>query len=208
MGQPLGSLSAVYRESVTVQALFGSQSLLTYPSYLTDMSHVLKLSPNGHQIHLGLRNGKVLVRAMFRGKWLELIPAKVFYSTSSFDLPSPLINDCVHWLDLKSGILEIRPQSSIWYEKLSNWKLNVKTKTALRGRTVRLVRLVNPQSSIFQAIADIFQGFEGSQHLTVFQPKLRPLSVELKRLGLSFTVNGRGWLESPQLKAEINNNRK
>jgi hypothetical protein len=204
MGQPLGSLSAVYRESVTVQALFGSQSLLTYPSYLTDMSHVLKLSPNRHQIHLGLRNGKVLVRAMFRGKLLELIPAKVFYSARSFDLPSPLINDCVHWLDLKSGILEIRHQPNIWYEKVSNWELNVKTKTALR----RTVRLVDPQSSIFQDIANIFQGFEGPQHLTVFQPEFRPLSVELKRLGLSFTVNGRGWLESSQLKAEINSNRK
>jgi hypothetical protein len=107
-------------------------------------------------------------------------------------------------LDLKSGILEIRHQPNIWYEKVSNWELNVKTKTALR----RTVRLVDPQSSIFQDIANIFQGFEGPQHLTVFQPEFRPLSVELKRLGLSFTVNGRGWLESSQLKAEINSNRK
>jgi len=203
MGQPIGRLSAVYRESVTLKTLFGNQSLLTYPSHLTGMSHLLAVSPNGHQIHVGLRDGKVVVRARFRDKMLEFIPAETFYSKTHFDIPFSLINNCVHWLDLKTGILEIRQQPTIWYSKPSNWSLNVNTRKAQR----RTVTLINPQSKIFQAITNIFSNFEHPPHITVFQPESRPLSVELRRLELSFTVNRRGWLESSQLRAEINDNR-
>jgi hypothetical protein len=37
----------------------------------------------------------------------------------------------------------------------------------------------------------------------VYQPEKKNLSVELKRLALSFTVNSRHYLESAQLRAEM-----
>ena len=206
MGQPIGRLSAIYRESVTIQALFGSQSLLTYPSHLPGMSYVLKLDHNKHQIHLGLRDGKVLVRALIHGELHELIPPESFYGRENFDFPFSLITECVHWLNLTTGVLDIRRQPNIWSSRnLSNWKLNVWTKQAQRGK--KGTTLVNPQSVIFHAVRDIFHGFERPEHITVYQPACGPLSVELRRLGLSFKVTN-GWLRSPQLQAEINGNRK
>ncbi len=203
MGQPIGRLSPVYQECVTVQTLFGNQSLLTYPSHLPGMSYALTVNMNGHQIHLGLRSGKTFVRALYRGTMLELIPAAIFHSATNFDIPFSMINNCVHWLDLKTGIIEIRQHPHIWYSRPGNWTLNVNTRKAQR----RTVTLVNPQSKVFQAITNIFRYFEYPQHITVFQPESRPLSVELRRLELSFTVNSRGWLESSQLRAEIDDNR-
>ena len=70
---------------------------------------------------------------------------------------------------------------------------------SLRNATVSLV---DPQSRTFRQVASICQ-FEYPRELTVFQPSRRPLSVELRRLELSFSVNQDRCLESSQLKAYI-----
>jgi hypothetical protein len=150
------------------------------------MSHVLTVRPKGREIHIGLRNGNVIVCAAIHGIMFELIPANVFHSRATFDLPFSLINDCVHWLDLKTGILEIRQRPDIWCRKLSNWSLDVTKRKAQR----RTVTLINAQSSIFHAITNIFRDFEHPEQITVYQPEFRRLSVELRRLELTFTVNG------------------
>lgn len=66
--------------------------------------------------------------------------------------------------------------------------------------------MVDPQSPLFQRVAATFDYFEHRRYLTVFQPLKGRLIVELRRLALSFSVNSRNLLESPQLKAEIDLN--
>ncbi|KAI9742780.1 MAG: hypothetical protein M1818_003509 [Claussenomyces sp. TS43310] len=70
------------------------------------------------------------------------------------------------------------------------------------------VLLVDPQSDLFIRIAGIFRYFEDPQHLTIFQPlnSKGSLSVELKRLALSFYVNTRSLLQCRELRAEIDPN--
>lgn len=77
-GQPLGKLPAEYRDSAALGDLFGKQDLLTFPSGLPGMKYVLALVMNGHQIHLGFRNGKLIVRVVWKGTILELVPRAVF----------------------------------------------------------------------------------------------------------------------------------
>ena len=67
----------------------------------------------GHQIHLGFRNESLIVRARFREQLLELIPFQIFGNPTRFDLPGTLIMDCVHWLNIKTGVVEIRQQPQI-----------------------------------------------------------------------------------------------
>lgn len=106
------------------------------------------------------------------------------------------------WLNLNTGTIEIRQKPHIWKFKDANWQLNVQSRRAYR----RTVCLVDPHSITFKRVYRVFDYFEYPNHLTVYQPQFRNLSVELKRLSLSFTVNRDRFLESSQLRAIIDGN--
>lgn len=197
--QPLGKLPAVHRESFVIGQLFGSQNVSTYPSSLRGMTYTVVFAINGHQIHIGFRENALIVRACVKGTVLELIPRDTFGGARNFDLPGSLVEHCVHWLDLNTGILEIRQEPDIWISKPSNWILDFNSRTAHRRKSV----LIDPHSPPFQRIARIFDRFEYPGRLTVFQPEKGNLSVELRRLELSFYVNVDGLLACRQLCAEI-----
>lgn len=198
-GQPLGKLPAHHAKSMVLGQLFGNQSLLTYPSSLRGMTYALAFVKNGHQIHIGLRQGTLIVQACVRGTILELIPQNVFGGAKNFDLPDSLVEHCVHWLDINTGILEIRQQPDIWIAKHSNWTLDFKSRLAYRRRSM----LVDPHSPPFRRITQIFDRFEYRGRLTIFQPEKGNLTVELRRLELSFFINSKGLLECRQLSSEI-----
>ncbi|XP_044720036.1 very large low complexity protein [Hirsutella rhossiliensis] len=159
-GQPLGRPPLDIIGSTDVKYLFGKRNLLTYPSYLTGMSHVVAIPVDDHHIHFGRRGDEVVIRAIHwtRGRTdlLEYIPGRVFRGESDFDLPSELVDSCAHWLNLSTGDLEIRRQPTIWTSRPGNWTLNVQTRQAKRRETY----LVDPHSEVFGKIKDILQGFE------------------------------------------------
>ncbi|KAJ4329354.1 hypothetical protein N0V84_000249 [Fusarium piperis] len=176
------------------------------------MEHQLVNQVGGHQIHFGSRDGKVIIRAVFKGALLEYVPRTVFKGQTGYDLPSGLVEDCVHWLNLQDGKLEMRRKPRIWAPRPSNWILDVNRRHAARGAGRRNrydqlspgTSLVEPRSEIGQRIYHIFQGFEDAEKLTIYQPSgFGPLWVEMKRLEIRFFVNTRGLLQCPQLSAEV-----
>lgn len=195
-GKPLGHFPTEYRKQVVLQELFGNQNMMTYPSALPGMTYSLLIRPYGHQIHLGFCNGKIIVRACTRDTVLELIPRELFISPSHWDLPASLIENCIHWLDLKTGFVEIRRQPNVWKSMQSNWYLNIYNRKANR----RTSFLVDPQSPLFQRVARLFDRFEYAKYVTAYQPERSSLSVELRRLELSFWVNTKNLLQSSQLR--------
>ncbi|MCJ1431212.1 hypothetical protein MMC27_000563, partial [Xylographa pallens] len=201
-GRPVGKLPFEHQQSVVLEQLFGKQSLRTYPSGLRGMTYTLAFPVYGHQIHIGFRNNVLIVQACVRDTLLELIPQELFGGASNFDLPASLVENCVHWLDIRTGVIEIRQRPDIWKIKSSNWYLDCNARMARRRNST----LVDPHSLVFKQIANIFNGFEYRGRLTVFQPKNISLSVELRRLELSFFVNTRGLLECRQLRSEVEPN--
>jgi hypothetical protein len=205
MGRPIGKLPPEERTTGVLQRLFGNQSLRVYPSQLSGMEHVLSMPVYGHEVHIGSRDGSLLVRAYLNGRVMELIPPEIFGSNNYFDLPASLVDDCFHWLDLSTGILEIRhaqqSQANIWRSRPSTWYLDVRRRVATRSH----LTLVDPFSPLFERVAQNFEHFESRRHLTLFQPGAMrgTLTVELRRLELSFCVNDKNLLESSQLRAEI-----
>ncbi|KAF2802677.1 uncharacterized protein BDZ99DRAFT_454339 [Mytilinidion resinicola] len=198
-GKQSGTLPAEYRQDPIIHVLFGTQNLRVLPSYQPGMSiFVAQPMPYKHRIHLGFRRGQLIVRATQGYRTLELIRSDIFRNGSQYDLPSPLIENCYHWLDLDSGVLEIR-QDDIWKSKNSNWMLNLRTRHAMRRNST----LVDPYSPVAKKIAQNFFYFEYAHHVTVFEPHNGRLSVELKRLELSFFVNSSRLLQCRQLGAEI-----
>ncbi|KAI1371939.1 hypothetical protein F4677DRAFT_449941 [Hypoxylon crocopeplum] len=207
-GQPIGRLPTDPKSTIILRELFGTQtSLMKFPSNSPGMSHVLAFTKEGYQIHIGYDGESTIIRAIRGAQVLELIPRDKFYNEDSFDLPAHLIFDCVHWLDLVTGILEIRPKSrNIWCSDRFNWKLDETTSTCSRfARGVKLKEiLVDPRCPLFNQVSNIFSGFERPMHLTIYQPSGRfSLTVEMPRMQLKWFVNQNRLLQSSHLQAEI-----
>ncbi|KFA51508.1 hypothetical protein S40293_06317 [Stachybotrys chartarum IBT 40293] len=209
-GKPLGRLPLQMRQDPAIQELFGGQHLLTRPSSILEYQLVSDVEQ--HQVHFGSRDGQVVIRVFFRKSLLEYVPRDVFKSAAGWDLPSGLVDDCVHWLNLQTGQLEMRRKPWIWKPKPSNWILDVRERVAVRNQTGHSrhgkqslgANLVEPRSEIGQRIASIFRDFEDVDKLTIYQPAGKgSLSVEMKRLEIRFSVNSKGLLECRQLGAEV-----
>ncbi|CAF3547431.1 unnamed protein product [Fusarium graminearum] len=212
-GKPLGRLPLQMTQDPAVQELFGEQHLLTRPSGL--LEYQLANDIMGHQVHLGFRDGKLVIQALHRGLLLQYVPRDIFKGSSGCDLPTDLVDRCVHWLNLRTGELEMRRKPWIWKTKQSNWILNTRSRVAIRNQSKGNIhrkaspgsKLVEPRSSVGQKIMLIFRHFEDVDKLTIYQPIGKgTLSVEMKRLEIRFAVNNKGLLESPQLNAEVDPN--
>ncbi|KAF2745985.1 hypothetical protein M011DRAFT_527167 [Sporormia fimetaria CBS 119925] len=197
-GQPLGALPPEYRRPV-IKRLFGNMPLHVFPSTRPGMSLVVSgKMPFGHRIHLGFSDGEMVVRAEQGLKVLEYVPAELFSRGMVYDFPNALIEDCYHWMDLTCDVMEIR-QGHCWKSKTSNWYLDMNTRRATRRKST----LVDPHSQLYKLATMNVLYFEEPRHITLYQPLEYSLSVELKRLELSFSVSPNGLLRSKQLGAVI-----
>ena len=187
------------RGAHAIAHLFPNQRLVVYASSLFGMTYKVAFNPDGQEVHLGFRQGDLIVRAWTQNGLWEYIPAGVFEANGDFDLPALLTVDCVHWLHLQSNIIEVRKMTRIWKSATGNWNINLNTCMATR----RNCTLLEPRSDLFQHFTSIFRGFEDPRHIAVYQPAGCALVVDLRRYELSFNVRSDGILECPQLQATV-----
>ncbi|KAF2123668.1 hypothetical protein P153DRAFT_435751 [Dothidotthia symphoricarpi CBS 119687] len=204
-GKPLGKLPRDIRESLEVKKLFGNQYLRTLPSAEHGMSYVMTTRMHNHEFHFGMRDGRVIIRARTRGNLLEYVPPALFSGPNSFDLPFGLVSNCQHWLNLNMKCIEVRRKPEAWQTRTNDWIIDLVDR---QGKRSERSTLVDPNSILFQQVADIFRHFENPNKITIFQPihKNGALSVELRHLELSFKVNKQGLLQCHELGAEIDPN--
>ncbi|PTU19910.1 hypothetical protein P175DRAFT_0516959 [Aspergillus ochraceoroseus IBT 24754] len=188
-GRIIGKLPADVRDSEILKEIFGSQRLFAFPSNLPGMDYTLANHGEGHQ-------------ARTSNSILELIPRHVFGNGPEFDLPFSLISDCIHWIYIRTGILEARRKPHIWKTRGGNWIVDIHSRRAQRRQSI----LVDPFSRLARSISQIFLHFEYSCRLTIFQPPRGKLSVELKQLDLDFFVNDKGLLQCRQLGSVVDPN--
>ncbi|KAI8168212.1 hypothetical protein K4K49_009945 [Colletotrichum sp. SAR 10_70] len=202
--KPLGKLPKAPEHIEVLNELFGDQALLTFPSSQRGMDYTLCLKPRNYRIDVGFEAGNMIVRATKGNQCLQLIPRKVFRTQTSWDLPGPLLDDCRHWLDLRTGKLFITCAPDIWNIHTRNWTLDIHRGVCQRPRgAAGFDRLVDTYSPLFNRVSRIFDGFENKGQILVYQPASRHLEVEIRRLQLLFYVNHRQILQSPQLGSEI-----
>lgn len=205
-GRPLGKLPEEYNKDEFFRYVFGDRAYLTYPSSMPGMIYMLACIFHRHEIHIGFRGKCQIIRARNWFTTMELIPPNTFRSREANgvpDFPLPLIENCAHWLDLQTGMVEVRPRATMYRSKGSDWQLNLHTSQAKRRESY----LVDPGSTSFEQIARIIHPFEYRTHMIVFQPRFpRNISVHLPRNEVTFSVNRQGLLESRQLRAVIDTN--
>lgn len=106
--------------------------------------------------------------------------------------------------NIKTNKLEIRPYANMWSSQNTGWVLDLNTSTCIRHSPRGYGEvLIDPYSDLFGRVNRILGQFEERAHLTVYKPRQHPISVELKRMGLRFYVNSRGYLQSMSSRAEI-----
>ena len=209
-GCAMNTLPEQYTKAKTFQDLFGQRAYVVYPSQVSGMTHMLASPVEGNEIHVGFRNGLMVVRTRKGATMHELLPPDIFWDSSGGapDLPMPLIGGHTHWIELRTGVVEIRTMASPFRSKMSDWKLHfspVDSFTPSRAWR-RESQLVEPSSDAFEHIAQILTPFEERSQLLVFQPPNTGLSVSMPRLEMNFFVNRRGFLQSRELNAEVDDN--
>jgi hypothetical protein len=209
--EPLGKLPLSMSQDMGIQELFGPRRLLTRPSPLPGMKYQPLKLINGHEIHFGEEKGSVVIQAWCGNSHLHFIPRyRLQPPTGDRELPSSLVEDCVHWLNLATGELEMRRQPDIWsISKSGFWKLDLRSMNIFRRRDLTKRKLgsflVKPQSEVARAIRNVFVGFEYADKLTIYTVN-GVLHVEMKRLDLDFSVTKAGWIRCKQLGAYVSEN--
>lgn len=205
-GKPAGRLPERIRNSEEVKELFGThQHLKTYTSGLAGMSHQLAVLVEGRQIHFGLRDDQVIVRAVSKSETLEFIPRKVFFRDGNFDLPVELLETCVHFLNLSAGVLQIHRRPRFWTPKERDWVIDLRTRQCTRSNGL-LGRLICPYSETAKIVERLFCHFERLEYLRIFLSTKHKLCVNLSRFELSFQVNRNRRLEETKLGKEFDPN--
>ena len=133
---------------------------------------------------------------------LELIPPEKLRS----DLPTLLIEEHAHWLNLSTSVIEIRPLNSLWEQSRENWRI-----ATVHGR-YHIYKdhqcLVDKRSRTWAMVSSLLEGLDLSDNLivtatTANSPQMAQLCVALPRHGLSFFVNSDGDLESNDFKEMV-----
>jgi len=203
---PQGKLSEHFRTSPVLDELFGKINLYAVSSGLPGMKYRLTICPYGNQIHVGIRNGSVVVRVYQEGKLWEILDRSIFQRPGQVfaDLPNSLVHDCIPFLDLQSRIVELRRKAgNIWIFFRTDWWLNMYNWRVARSTTNRTFTLVNYHGRLYDRVIGTFRNFEDYSQIIVYQPNQGPLEVELRRLELKFLVNHRFLFESQKLGCEV-----
>lgn len=206
-GKPAGRLPERIRRSEEVKQLFGDHAhLRTHTSGLAGMSHQLVGLVEGWQIHFGLRHDQVIVQATSKQARLEFIPRNVFFRDTTYDLPVDLLENCVHFVNISTGALQIHRRPRVWRLREQDWVVDLRTRQCTRRGRGGVSRLLCPYSETAQAVARLFNHFERPEFLkTYFSPR-RNLCVDLGRFELSFHFNRYKRLEETKLRKEIDPN--
>ena len=169
------------------------------------------------QVDVSRRGDDLVVRVQCNqmSDILELIPSDKLLG----DLPPALVDGHVHWLNLSTKIIEIRPLEQLWEESSENWGIDCASGQyrMYKGREA----LVDIRSQTWAVASKCFECLNNVIGRSEFKPEqnefnnllittspidpvestsVQRLSVALPRYGLSFFVNGTEDLESRDFK--------
>lgn len=193
------------RSTIEFLAIVSSRSFsLTYPrwstrqpSQSTGTRSVIRYSRSlalmTLQVHLTMRDGKLIVEAVIENHHLRLIPHQVMEP----DLPKTLTEGFVHWMDLKSHEIDFRPITSPWEPQKQTMRLYF-DRAGLSYMEIGERRLVDPRSDLGKAVLGILEALEEHQHIKITASS-SGVEIEVPRFRLDFIIIHDGRLEPKQL---------
>ncbi|KAJ7574865.1 hypothetical protein C8J56DRAFT_977723 [Mycena floridula] len=188
-GKPLGRLPTTIITHDVYKRIFGQKRILdTVPADMRGMEYALKSNIGGYQVFLALRGDRLVIRArwMETQRIFELIP----HENLRGDLPDPMVNDFVHWLDLSKSEIEFRLINRIWEQPSASqdWRLHFGKKARMHDQDKR--ELIDIHSPSFQMLYGQVRPLEHGSYVIVTRCiDTETLRVEIPRFRLKFRLN-------------------
>lgn len=197
-GRPLGRLPKEYTEKSIYRTVFGPRILSVTTSGVPLMQYKSVKPIDGYQVHLGLVEDELVIKAISENRCLRVIPPEIWGS----DLPNQLKEDFVHWMDTKNSSIEFRPYKEPW----GNPKKKSVLKFSADGRSAMNLgnsRLIGASSHVGKAITSAIGTIETMHNIIIAVRDDDTIEAELPRLGIKFAINENGLLESRELAAVV-----
>ncbi|KAL8793776.1 MAG: hypothetical protein Q9195_003606 [Heterodermia aff. obscurata] len=193
-GRPLGRLPQEYIHSDLYLRIFGSQIFSVCTSNMPGMLYMSARDVEGHQLHFGKRDSRIVIRMWREGRCWESIP----HGQLRDDFPSILVEEFSHWLEISTRVLEFRSLGEL-YKQRNEWQLdyNIASQSVLWRGTQKLVDV---RSKTVDSINSVFAPLETSSYIHVTWSSKCQINIELPRLGLRFWLNQDGELECRELR--------
>ncbi|EIW76857.1 hypothetical protein CONPUDRAFT_130199 [Coniophora puteana RWD-64-598 SS2] len=210
-GQSLGRLPTTITRHPVYCQLFAEQILEVVPSDLRGMKYATRDTMEKHQIFFALIDNEpvIKIKRIEDNAIFQLIPSPKLRN----DLPLPFVNDHIHWLNISSCILEIRPSHRKWsavYDR--DWRIHISTlgPTTMTRRTAsnNTTSLVDLFSPTCRALSEYLNAIElPAYQIVSYTAKFKPaLQAELARSGFVFFIDAENKLESRELSGFVIDN--
>ncbi|KAG1848861.1 hypothetical protein F4604DRAFT_127913 [Suillus subluteus] len=194
-GKPLRRLPVCFLKHPSYGVLFGHQELDVFPAEMPGFEFATKALMHGFQIFFGIRSQEVVIQSKrVNGDVLELIPRHKIEP----DIPAFLVENHVHWLNLRTRAIEFRPKERMWEPSSKNWEMRFTEggqSVMQQGRST----LFDIHSPTFHMIAKTLSPLEDFRYLVVtcnVEAGQTVVKVVLPRFGLSFFKDRDGDLHS------------
>lgn len=132
---------------------------------------------------------------------LEVIPNSFFVGDLSF----PLAHHYVHWLNLRTKLIEFRPLNDVWCTNDGNFELDVQSWKLSQGKNSGILT-VDIHSSMFKMLSTRLEPLEEAKYMIVtYHPNLttKIVGVDLPRSHVGFFLNEEQQLESVNARGYI-----
>jgi hypothetical protein len=144
-----------------------------------------------------LESGELRIRAAGENDRLfELIPHSILQG----DFPQHMVDDCAHWMDIKSEEIEFRPLNSQWEPSKHNTRVYYQD-LEMRGEGKKFLDVRSNSASM---IHSVLQPLEYSQFVeATIKDEDSSLEIKLPRFNLVFFANKEKDLECLQFRDMI-----
>lgn len=155
------------------------------------------------------RNLRIRAKPAGSEETLELIPHKILIN----DLPTILVEDYAHWLNLATGEIQFRPLERQWDPTSVEWRLQLcsVSRATVRPAVMTIAaggsELVDINSGTFKVVASVLAALENHRFLTIVRRYNPPhdsiVDIILPRYRINFFINEKRQLESRNLQNMI-----
>ncbi|KAL9640124.1 MAG: hypothetical protein Q9204_000841 [Flavoplaca sp. TL-2023a] len=198
--RPLGMLPRSYTAHKTFVRLFGEAVFRVSASDMGGMLYMTAEELHGHHYYFCMTGRDLVIKAKCASKITQIIPHEHFVD----DLPTMLVEECAHWLDLGTCVVELRPLTRKFTTDSRNWRLFYQKsgKSYLQNTSARLVDI---RSRTCQNTVDVLGCLETKPFMHITQSFDGQFQVFLPRLGFHFFKNSKGAMECQELRKIIDN---
>ncbi|OBZ77710.1 hypothetical protein A0H81_01992 [Grifola frondosa] len=192
-GKPLGRLPSNILANPLYSLVFGSKVLDIVPGSMPGTEYATRGEIDGYQVNIGTCDLSYQRRDDPRS-----------CSSRNFlgDLPHSFVHDHIHWLDIRTGAVELRPTIDKWNSLSKNWHIHF----SLNGHSFMRredATLVDIRSRTYEMLAKRLEPLESKDRIIISCRGEQPgttLSVDMPRFGLSFFVDKNNELQSRNMR--------